>query len=418
MLSLSFILLALPSILSVAQAQPVKSHRVATAWYAGWRSEEFPLSSVSWDKYTQLTYSFAETTPDVNVLSLANSNEELLPEFVKTAKENGVKASVSIGGWSGSRFFSTAVATEANRTAFVKTVADFADKYQLDAIDFDWEYPGRQGLGCNTISPQDTENFLAFLQEFRKNPTGSKLTISAATSVTPFASADGTPSTNVTGFAQVFDHIAIMNYDLWGSWSNGVGPNAPLDDTCETTERQQGSAVSAVKMWTDAGIPAEKLVLGVPAYGRTFKVIKANATTAGGALAAYPNFEKVEIPANATLDLCGVPEGPVTTFDFRVLIDQGYLTKEGKPAEGMLSRVDECSKTSFVYDEKTETMLSYDDANSFAAKGEFIKSQGLAGFAMWEASGDSEDILLDSIRAAVGFDGQSCFGKRRWLRRR
>lgn len=33
--------------------------RVATAWYAGWHAEDFPLSKVSWSKYTQLTYAFA-----------------------------------------------------------------------------------------------------------------------------------------------------------------------------------------------------------------------------------------------------------------------------------------------------------------------------------------------------------------------
>lgn len=49
-------------------------------------------------------------------------------------------------------------------------------------------------------------------------------------------------------------------------------------------------------------------------------------------------------------------------------------------------------------------MISFDNAESFAAKGNFIQQRGLAGFAMWEAGGDSNDILLDSIRKATGFD--------------
>ena len=56
----------------------------------------------------------------------------------------------------------------------------------------------------------------------------------------------------------------------------------------------------------------------------------------------------------------------------------------------------------FVYHESSQTLVSFDDAESFAAKGAYIKSAGLRGFAMWEASGDYEDILLDSIRAASG----------------
>lgn len=48
-------------------------------------------------------------------------------------------------------------------------------------------------------------------------------------------------------------------------------------------------------------------------------------------------------------------------------------------------------------------MISYDNAKSFAAKGNFIKSNDLLGFAIWEAGGDSNDILLDSIRKSAGY---------------
>jgi chitinase len=47
-------------------------------------------------------------------------------------------------------------------------------------------------------------------------------------------------------------------------------------------------------------------------------------------------------------------------------------------------------------------MIAFDNAQSFAAKGKFIKSKKLRGFSLWEAGGDSNDILLDSIRKAVG----------------
>ena len=65
-------------------------------------------------------------------------------------------------------------------------------------------------------------------------------------------------------------------------------------------------------------------------------------------------------------------------------------------------------------------MVSYDDATSFgtlrtqlpvgihwlwlktAAKGQFIHDMGLAGFAMWETGGDSNNILLNAIRSGMG----------------
>ncbi len=49
-------------------------------------------------------------------------------------------------------------------------------------------------------------------------------------------------------------------------------------------------------------------------------------------------------------------------------------------------------------------MVSFDDAKAFAAKGKFIKTQGLRGFAIWEAGGDFKDILLDSISKAAGIE--------------
>lgn len=56
----------------------------------------------------------------------------------------------------------------------------------------------------------------------------------------------------------------------------------------------------------------------------------------------------------------------------------------------------------YVYNETSKVMVSFDDAPAFAAKGEYVKSSGLRGFSMWEAGGDSNDILLNSIRAAAG----------------
>ncbi|RDB20192.1 Chitinase A1 [Hypsizygus marmoreus] len=388
------------------------SNKVATAWYAGWHSTNgFPLSKVSWSKYTHLTYAFAQTTPDVTTLDLTGSNPDLLPQFVAEAHQHSVKALVSIGGWSGSRYWSTNVATPEKRTAFVKTVTDFAKKYNLDGLDFDWEYPNGAGVGCNVISPSDTSNFLAFLQELRKDPAGKKLILSAATAIKPFNGPDGTPSSSVSGFGDVLDWIAIMNYDLYGSWSPTVGPNAALDDTCAASANQVGSAVSAVKNWSDAGMPKHKIVLGVAGYGHSFKVTKANAFKEGSSssLASHPPFEATSHPTGdswdgeAGPDVCGVQQPNGGVFNFWGLIEKGFLNEDGSVKSGIASSYDKCSQTPFVYDPKTEVMVSYDNAESFSAKGNYIKQTGLRGFAIWEAAGDHNDILINSIRRSGGY---------------
>ncbi len=52
-----------------------------------------------------------------------------------------------------------------------------------------------------------------------------------------------------------------MNYDVWGSWSPTVGPNAPLDDSCSAV--QAGSATSALKAWAGAGFPAAQVRVSI-----------------------------------------------------------------------------------------------------------------------------------------------------------
>lgn len=395
-----------------ALGSPAASSKVATAWYAGWHSTTgFALSNVTWSKYTHLTYAFAETTSDVTVLDLSGSNPGLLPEFVSMAHQNGVKALVSIGGWTGSRFWSSNVATASKRAAFVKTITDFAKKYNLDGVDFDWEYPNSQGIGCNAISLSDTANFLAFVQLLRADPAGKTLILSAATATVPFMDANGKPSTSVAGFSKALDFIAVMNYDIWGPWSPTVGPNAPLDDSCAAASNQAGSAVSAVKKWVKAGIPSNQLVLGVPGYGHSFRVRKASAFKPGSTtvLAAYPMFDASDRPVGdawddpAGVDVCGAQQPQGGVINFWGLIQNGFLNGDGNVKSGIASAFDTCSQTPYVYNPKTEVMVSFDNAQSFAAKGNFIKANALRGFAMWEAGGDHNNILINSIRSAAGF---------------
>ncbi|KAH8984623.1 glycoside hydrolase family 18 protein [Lactarius akahatsu] len=368
------------------------SNGTSTAsWYAGWHSSDFTLQDVSWSKYSSVIYAFAVPTPVANIIGFQNdSDKALLPQFVQTAHANNVHALLSIGGWTGSRYFSSAVATDANRTAFAQAVMKLVSTYNLDGIEFDWEYPNRQGIGCNTISTNDSANFLSFLQTLRSQDGARDMIVSAAVSVKPFVGSDGNPMTDVSEFAKVLNYIEVMNYDVWGPWSDSVGPNAPLDDSCAPSSDQEGSAISAVKAWSTAGFPANQIILGVASYGHSFHVSNDSASQ-------QPAGDKWDDTA-AGVDECGNPKVTGGIFDFWGLIDSGFLTTNGTAASGVDYTFDNCSQTPFVYNPKSQVMVSYDDATSFAAKGEYIRDAGLAGFAMWEAGSDSDDILLDAIR--------------------
>ncbi|KAI0252958.1 glycoside hydrolase [Lactifluus subvellereus] len=379
---------------------------LALSWYTSWNSRELPLSSVNWSKYSSVIYAFATTTSDVNTIGLSSSDEVLLPEFVSATKLHNVHPILSIGGWTGSRFFSSAVATKANRTAFARAVMGVVSRFDLHGIEFDWEYPGRQGDGGNIVSKDDSTNFLSFLRTLRSQNGANNLIICAAVSIKPFIGPDGTPMSDVSGFAKVLSYIEIINYDVWGSWSSSVGPNAPLADSCASSP--QGSAESAVKAWTSAGFPQKQIILGLATYGHSYYVDKDNAYDPSGKIIPYARFDNYQQPPRDVWDsTAGGPDECGTNvaagvFDFWSLIDCGFLTKDGTAAVGIDYAFDSCSETPFVYNSKAQILVAYDDAFSFIAKGKYIKDAGLAGFVMWHAAGDSHDILLNAISSAVG----------------
>ena len=212
-----------------------------------------------------------------------------------------------------------------------------------------WESPNRQGIGCNTISKQDTPNLLSLLRELRVHPIGKRLILTAATPLTPWFDPNGQPS-NIRPFAKLLNYVAIMNYDLWGSWSPAVGPNAPLNDTCAPSQYQQGSAVSAVQAWTSAGLPRNQLVLGVASYGHSFLVNKSVALTKQGEVAAYPQFGPEQPRGDSAddkpgVDVCGAETGWGGLFNFWGLVQGGFLDERGQPLQGIHYRYDECSQT-------------------------------------------------------------------------
>ena len=170
-LSLS-LLVALPSLL-LGSTTTVQA--LATTWYPGWHGADFPPENVPWTEYNEVKYAFAfvfavlstsldpnrlyrVTTPDSSVVSLTPEDQTLLHHFVTVAHQNvcifypcsklshaqsrcimqHVKASLAIGGWTGSVYFSSSVATPANRTAFVNAVLGLDTTYQLDGIDFEY----------------------------------------------------------------------------------------------------------------------------------------------------------------------------------------------------------------------------------------------------------------------------------------
>lgn len=129
----------------------------------------------------------------------------------------------------------------------------------------DWEYPGKQGAGCNAVDEaNDVKNYLQLIKEMRQAFDGvhngtSRKEITIAGYVRPFESA--------SDFGSVLDRINLMTYDINGAWNDTTGPNAPFQ--FQPGFGDADSFVSAIEAWKGAGVPAEKIVPGVAFYGRS-----------------------------------------------------------------------------------------------------------------------------------------------------
>ncbi|KAH9926799.1 glycoside hydrolase superfamily [Fomitopsis serialis] len=410
----------LPLLASVAPASAAVVPRgsctqmpVAMGWFANWEdtdSPSFGLANMNWTQYTRVSYAFLEPGTDQSIP--VDGYDTQLKLFVQEAHTHNVNASVTVGGWTGSLHFSSAVATEQSRGNFVNAAVQLVNNYDLDGLDFDWEYPSQAGVGCNEQSPNDASNYLLFLQELRSRLPSK--TLSAAVGLKPFLGSSGSPMSDVSGFYSVLDYIEPMNYDVFGSFSSSVGPNSPLADACAPTADQEGSAMSAVKAWSAAGFKADKIVLGVAGYGHSFKVAKANAyvSAANKTLRMYAPFDAAgqpngdswdtAAPGTTATDVCGNTSSAVTgIFNYWGMYQKGFLDADGNPADGIDYLWDSCSSTPFVYNPNTQTMVSYDNAESFLAKGQYIREAGLRGWAMWEAASDYNNTLVEAIRSTT-----------------
>jgi chitinase len=61
----------------------------------------------------------------------------LIPPPPSLTKLQNVTAIMTIGGWAGSQYFSSAMATDANRTAFAQTVMNLVSTYKLDGVEIE-----------------------------------------------------------------------------------------------------------------------------------------------------------------------------------------------------------------------------------------------------------------------------------------
>lgn len=384
-----------------AAAPTASTGLIMGGYWPSWVNGQLPPESIDWTKYDYMCFAFATPNKDAS-LNLGDSDAGLLKKLVTAGHKGNSKVLLSIGGWGGSDGFSPSVATDAMRGTFVKSIRAIYDKYNLDGIDLDWEYPNSQFAG--TYSPQDTANFQTFLGALRAGlPKGALIT--AAVSQSPWIASSGSPVGSVARAASAIDYIMIMNYDVWGADAT-PGPNAPLADLCGNSTQPGASAAAAVKQWSNAGMPRSKMILGAPLYGYL--------STSSKRTLKQRSLEATETPASL-YDLLSARNSETTNekraltqadgqINFDLLVSGGALKWSGSEfvaSGGYTKYWDDCSDTPYLAN--GQKVVTYDDTDSLFDKGSFAAQAQLGGSAVWSVDGDVSDwTLTKALRSGMG----------------
>lgn len=368
---------------------------MTSGYYPDWSVWTFPVSQIDWSKLDLVEFAFAIPNSNYDLEFTQYNSLDTLSELVAAGHAAGKKVSLSIGGWTGSVYFSPAVSSPSNRELFAQNIAKVYNQYNLDGINIDNEYWGVQGAAGNIFAPEDSANFLLFLQVLRQTLPPEAI-ISAATQVWPFASSTGSPLTDVSDFARYLDHITIMNYDVFSS--GDPGPNAPLSDGCGTSSMPLANAYAAIASWTQAGMPANQIMLGIAAYGYLYKSSASRLRTRRRGL---------EPRASVTVyNPNGQTEGG--QVNFASLISQGALAQDSNGkwvgAGGFTREWDNCSSTPWLKSWESGQIISYDDPDSISLKAQFSRQAGLRGASVWEITGDmgpADWSILSAARSGL-----------------
>ena len=198
---------------------------------------------------TNINYAFGHVKDTFDGVCIDNENR--LRQIVALKKKNQkLEVQLSVGGW-GSGNFSEMAADPEKRKAFAEDCRRVVDEYGLDGIDIDWEYPGSSAAGISS-SPEDKANYTLLMKDLRKALGKDKLLTLASPATVSFY--------EFKPIMPYVDFVNIMAYDL---------NRPPYHHSALFRSDLSGdmTADEGVRAHIEAGVPAEKIVLGVPFYG-------------------------------------------------------------------------------------------------------------------------------------------------------
>jgi len=311
---------------------------------------------------THINYAFANIK-EGKVIEGRETDKEAIKKLNQLKSVNKqLKILISVGGWGWSKNFSDAVLTETSRQVFAKSAIDFMLKHKIDGIDLDWEYPGQIGDN-NVFRPEDKENFTLILKLIREKLDSisvkeNKYLLTIATG----ANQKYLDHTNMKEAHQYLDFINIMTYDYYTGGSKETGHHANLFMPKFDNSRGRNSA-KAVDEHEDAGIPIEKIVLGVPFYGRYWK-------------GTHPENK----------GLYQKTYGETGSYSYKDIADSIM-------DESFTAYMDSAAVAPYIWREKDSLFMTYDNPKSLELKIDYVKERKMGGIMFWQFNGDNGELL-------------------------
>jgi len=362
-----FLIVVIPFGCKTAEDQPeTQAKRVVIGYVPGFRGE-LDEKTIDANKLTHINYAFVDVKDSMAWLTNLATDSINFRKLNYLKKDNpDLKIIISIGGWSWSENFSDAVLNDNSRKKFATTSAEIVAKYDLDGVDIDWEYPGMRGED-NVFRPEDKENFTlmfkAIREELDKLAQKTNKTYQVTTALPCFPRLFEV--TDMAKAAEYLDYVNIMAYDYYTS-GDSAGHHSNLYPSESYDKEDSGD--KAYNLYTKAGVPAEKLVLGIPFYGRSW-------------------FMKSDDNYGINRLVDSVTRGGGYTF-----IKDSIMIRPG-----FTRHWDDKAKMPFLWNADTKQLVAYDDEESVKYKCEYVKAKNMAGVMFWQYASDPKEYLLTAV---------------------
>ena len=332
---------------------PAKDGRVAIA-YVTYYGKAIPDPMLM----THINYAFAELYVKDGVYKgfKLQGSEDRFRQVVALKKKNpNLKISLSFSHTvtnddnSQGGGFSALAKSDEYRKAFAKDCRDFCSKWGIDGIDIDWEFPGLSWSGHACDPSVDVENHVLLMKQLRET-LGTRYLLTYAGYVKDVTESDGGRRyIDIAAVDPYVDFVNVMTYDM---------DAAPHHQSALRDKSAYVDCERAIKAYTDAGVAASKLVLGIPFYGRI-------------------SFDK----SPGAID-----------YNKIILLDKNDYKIDNWDSDANVPYV--------TY--KGTYYCGYDNEKSIAIKGDWIRSLGMKGMMYWDYNADdNQHTLCKAVWQAV-----------------